>query len=354
MRLSRIATLVGKDLYLGSKSVIFAFAIVIPVVLSLLISLMFGTIFAGKPRLGVVDAGRSQLVDGLTGLEYLVVRPYATADELTRDVDRGAVDMGIVLSPGLDAALRSGAPAEMDVYLWGESLLKHRAVLAVSLSRQLVEVAGREIPVETVTTLVGDQASVPWEIRLFPLVVIMTIILGGTMVPATSIVEEKQHRTLTALTITPLSLGELLAAKGIAGALISLGMGLVILTMNRGFGAHPGLMVLVMALGAILASTLGVLLGVWVKDINTLFTTLKSLGILLYAPALVYLFPQIPEWVGRVFPTYYVIGPIVDMSLYGAGWPEIAADVTVLGALCVAAMLGAGYLARRREGNPVA
>jgi len=40
-----------------------------------------------------------------------------------------------------------------------------------------------------------------------------------------------------------------------------------------------------------------------VKDINTLFAIIKGLGIFLYAPAIVSLFPELPQWIAKVFPT---------------------------------------------------
>lgn len=50
----------------------------------------------------------------------------------------------------------------------------------------------------------------------------------------------------------------------------------------------------------------------------------------MYAPALVYMFPQIPQWIAKVFPTYYMIAPVVEIVQHGGGWPDIAFDVSVL------------------------
>ena len=71
------------------------------------------------------------------------------------------------------------------------------------------------------------------------------------------------------------------------------------------------------------------------------------MGLLLYAPAITFLFPELPAWVARLFPTYYMIGPIVDLSLHGAGWAEIGPDVAILCALIAVAIGGAALLARR-------
>jgi len=41
---------------------------------------------------------------------------------------------------------------------------------------------------------------------------------------------------------------------------------------------------------------------------------LKVGGIVLFFPAFVYLFPQIPEIVAKFFPTYYALEPIVELT----------------------------------------
>ena len=107
-------------------------------------------------------------------------------------------------------------------------------------------------------------------------------------------------------------------------------MSIVIMLMNQAFGVQPGLLMIVLGLGAVLAALFGLLLGLLVKDINTLFATIKTMGLLLYAPVIIYMFPQIPQWIGRIFPTYYLLQPIVDISQRGGGWPDIATNVFIL------------------------
>ncbi len=351
MKLKRIMVLVSKAFIYGPKNLIFNFAVVMPVLISLFISLAAGTLFSDQARLGVADLGDSQLTHALSGLDYLHFTLYADADDLQTDVARGALDMGIVLPAGFDDRVVEDAVVRLDVFTWGESLLKHRTQLGAALVREVITLSGYELGVEITTVLLGDEAGIPWEVRLFPLVVIMTIILGGTMVPAAFIVEEKQHRTLKALLVTPVTLFEVLLAKGLAGVIISVVMGAVILTINSAWGIQPGLMVLMLILSAMMAASMGIIFGMLVGDISALFTAMKSIGILLYAPAIIYMFPQIPAWVMRIFPTYYMIGPIVEISMHNAGWGDIAMDLVILGALTVITVMVTGLLARRRHSS---
>ncbi len=349
MSLRRIAVLIGKELSHGPKNLTFNFAIVIPVAFSLFLSLMAGNLFSGRARLGLVDEGMSALAGQLLSLDYVAVSAYASRAELEADVARGALDMGLVLPAGFDQALQEDAQVTLDVFTWGESLIKHRTQLGALLVREVIALSGDEVPVRVNTVLLGEGASVPWEERLFPMVVIMTIILGGTMVPATLIVDEKQKRTLKALTVTPVTIGEVLAAKGAAGVIISMVIGSVILTINQAWGGQPGLMLVLLFLSAVMAAVMGVIMGVLVNDITTLFTAIKSVGILLYAPAFLYLFPQVPDWVMRIFPSYYMLGPIVEISLNNAGWGDLWVEIGILLALIFLTVLCAGLLVARKK-----
>ncbi|MCL4868204.1 MAG: ABC transporter permease [Anaerolineae bacterium] len=352
MSLRRIAILLGKELIWGPRNFLFIFAIIIPLVLTLLINLLVGTYFSGKPRLGVTDAGTSAFVAQARSLDGIVLREYGDAAALQDAVTRGAVDLGVVLPAGFDEQLKGDAAATLTVYVYGESLLKNRAILATAITNLIRDLSGQPSPVTIVSETLGDSVTMPWEQRLLPLVVLMTVILGGSMVPATSLVEEKQKRTITAITTTSTSLGELFLAKGILGVLISLTMGIVILVLNGAFGSQPLLLIGLLFLGATLAASFGVLLGALVKDINTLFATIKGIGILLYAPAIIYLFPSIPAWIGRIFPTYYIITPIVEVTQNGATWSAIRLDVGILILLILALMGIVAFITRQARSRP--
>ncbi len=330
MSLRRISVLVGKELWQGPKNFIFIMAIAAPILISLVLSLVFGTLFSEKPKLGIMDEGQSQLVAMAQELDSVITREYGSISVLKQATESGAVDMGIVLPDGFDAAVSRGEKVEIEAYIWGESLAKNRIILPATIADLVREMGGQEVPVEIESVTLGNEISIPWSDRLLPLIVLMAVFLGGSMLPATSIIDEKQKKTLEALVVTPTTIGDIFIAKGLVGIVISLFMGVAILVLNQAFGAQPLLLVLVLALGAIMAVEVGLLGGALIKDITTLFAIWKSGGILLFGPALVYMFPQIPEWVGRVFPTYYVIQPIVAISQQGVGWSDIATNVFIL------------------------
>ncbi len=347
MNLRRVVVLLGKEFVRGPRNFIFIMALLVPIVLTLVLSLLFGTWFSDRAKLGIVDEGRSELPILASEIDSLIVKEYESSGELRDAVSAGEVDVGVVLPSDFDNKIASQESTELTAYIWGESLLKYRAVLGTTLVALIRDIAGQEPPVEIITTTLGKVQSLPWEDRLLPLLVMLSLLIGGLMVPATSMVEEKQNRTLTALTVTPTTLGELLMAKGSLAVLVSVLMGVVTLVLNRAWGEEPLLLFVALVLGAIMAASIGLLLGVLVKDINTLFATMKSMGILLYAPALINMFPEIPQWIGRIFPTYYIIQPVIEIVQKGASWRDVLPEFIILVALIIVLFGLIGLVGRR-------
>jgi len=51
------------------------------------------------------------------------------------------------------------------------------------------------------------------------------------------------------------------------------------------------------------------------------------------APA--YGFPSWPQWIARIFPTYYIANPIFRISIYEEGWSELGWQVLMLAGFAV-------------------
>ncbi len=330
MSLRRIGLLLHREFVRGPKNFMFIFAVIVPLVLSLTMLLVFGTLFAEKPRLGIADAGDSQFTHSAAATEAFTVRKYASEAELRDATAMGAVDIGVVLPSDFDESVSSGKTTTVTAYIWGGSLLKDRAALAATTATWVRQMAGQVSPVNIITTVLDGSVVLPWEDRLLPLILMMGVTFGGLMIPASSLVAEKQQHTLAALSVTPATMVDIYAAKGLVGVTISTVMTLVILGLNRTLGNSTLLLAGVLLLSAIFAAEAGVVIGTLVKDIDSLFATVKALGLLLYAPALIYVFPDIPQWIARVFPTYYIIHPVIEITQHGARLADIAGKLGVL------------------------
>jgi len=349
MNLKRVGILLGKELLQGPKNFILIWIIVAPVLISLIVSLVFGTLFTDKPKSGVMDEGSSKLVTSAQELDSIITKTYDSVSEIKQAVESGSVDLGIVLPEDLDERIMQGSQVKVTAYIWGQSLAKERIVLRATFANLARELAGQEALIEIESATLGGEGSIPWNDRLLPFIVLMAVFIGGVFLPAISLIDEKQKKTLRALVITPTSIGDVFAAKGIVGIIVSLAMGVVILTLNQAFTANPLLLVLVLTLGAVMASELGLICGALIKDATTLFAIWKVGGIVLFAPALVYMFPQIPEWIGKIMPTYYLVQPIIEISQQSGGWYDISTNVLILVGLDVLFLGMAVFTSRKAK-----
>ena len=330
MNLRRISVLLGKEFIHGPKSFMFIWAIVAPIGFTLVATLAFGTLFSEKPRLGIFDEGHSQLVANAQELDSVTTKVYDSLTVLKQATASGAVDMGIVLPDNFDYAVTQEEAVVIEGYIWGESLAKNRTIIPLIIADLVRELAEQEVPVDIESVTLGEEAGTPWNERLMPFLVLMGVFFSGLMLPSTSLIEEKQKKTLEALVITPASIGDIFISKAILGIVLSTFLGIAILVLNNAFGAHSLLLVMVLFFGAIMAVELGLIFGVLIKDITTLFTVWKSGGIFLFAPVFIYMFPQIPVEIAKVFPTYYALQPVVELSLQGGGWSDISTNFFIL------------------------
>lgn len=350
MNLRHIWVLFTKDMTHGMRNVIFILAIVLPLLLSVGMSLLFGTIFTAKPKLGIVDSGTSAFATQLLASDFMEVTTYDSEDDLLSAISTGAVAAGIIIPEGFDADLTAGNVTDLTIYMWGQSLISDRTIIGSAIAEDVLELSGRATPVSVNVELVGDREALSWQQRLLPLVVLMSVIIGAVMVPSTSLVEEKEGRTLTALTTTPMTMGEVFFSKGVMGVLLSIFSGVMILSLNGGWGPNPLLLIVVLILGGSLASAFGVLLGSRTKDVQTLFAVIKGIGILLYAPGIIALLPDvIPQWVAYLFPTYYIMQPVIDISQFGAGLVDVLPHMIVLVVLTLILMAYLSTNAKRLQ-----
>ncbi len=97
---------------------------------------------------------------------------------------------------------------------------------------------------------------------LMPAVSLVFIaLINGLMVPANLLLEEKQAKTLDALRVSPVTAGQIVLGKALAGAAyVVLGIGVAAL-LNRTMINHWGLVILGLACGALLCVGLGLFVG---------------------------------------------------------------------------------------------
>jgi ABC-2 type transport system permease protein len=175
------------------------------------------------------------------------------------------------------------------------------------------------------------------------------LVMAGVFLPGSSIVEEKERGTLMAMLVTPARVPEILVAKWTFGTALAVALSVMTLVLNRATGSNPLDVFVVIVVAASLNAMLGLLAGVVAKDSTMLFGMLKGTGWFLFAPAIFYVFPSWPQWIAKLFPLYWIIEPIWQVSVMGRSittvWFELLVAVAMILALAPLTLL----LARRMQ-----
>jgi ABC-2 type transport system permease protein len=344
-----VARILVKDLRLGPRSPVFLWAIALPVVFTFLIGAVFGDLFAPPPRLAVVDEGSSKVTAALLDAPGIEARVLGDVDEMRAAVEAHDYDAGLVLPTGLDDDLAADRPAAIEFVVSGQSLASTRLVLGVTTLEQLRGASGQADLVDVTVTTVGDEEWAPVDDRILPMIVIYAVMIAGLFLPASSLVEERERRTIDAMLVTPARMWEVLVAKGALGVLLAVLMGWVTLALNGAFAGQPAALTVFLVLGSIMMAELGLVLGCWAKDSNTLFSAVKGGGVLIIAPVLFTLFPGLPQWIATVFPTYYFLQPIYDLAVTGTRFSDHWLEAGVCVAICALLLPAVAAMGRRLE-----
>jgi ABC-2 type transport system permease protein len=377
-----IWAIVRKDLVEYSRDRLWVF-------LTILVLVMVVTLFWVLPNRvdESIPLGVSGLDDPAGSLgpavaeEGLAVVPFASSDDLRRVVageaeawhtgdgtvvrDRGsdeplpegaeAVDVvvGIAFPTGFLPAVAAGESTEVTIYVDGSVPAEIRTALAGLVRELAFGVAGRPPPVEVGPRLfvvlgqdrMGNQESPRQGFR--PVFVFMVLAME-LFAMAALIAKEIQERTVLAVLVTPARVGDVLAAKGLAGALSGLVQAAVVLAAINSLWPHPGLIITLLLLGSVMVAGTAMLAGSAGRDfMSTLFWGMVCIVPLL-VPAMAALFPGTASaWI-RALPSYPLVRGLVDVQLHGAGWAETLPQLGLLAAWC-AALFAAGWLVLRRK-----
>jgi len=346
MSFSRFAKILRKDLALGPRSPIFLWMILLPVVLTLILQVAFGSLFNPKPRLGIIDEGDSEITAQVERMEGIELTLLDDTEELKSRVEANDLDAGLVLQAEFDEAVRAGTQPELQFYVSGESYASNRIILTVTAIDLVREIEGSEAPV-TVEVVSYGSAGLPISVRLVPVIVFYALTMAGIFVPGSNLVEEKEQGTLMALLVTPVRIGEVLAAKWSLGVLLASVMAAATLLLNQALGANWWQVLVVVLVAGALSSMIGLLIGTFAKDSTIMFGVVKGLGIFLFAPTLFYIFPEWPQWIAKLFPLYWILEPIWTVAIMGGSLSDVWVELTVAVGITVALVPLVGMVARR-------
>ncbi len=285
----------------------------------------------------------------------VVVIPDNSNVEKPAGAEKANVDVGLAFPVDFLAATAAGSRTTVEIFVDAQVPEELKSSMSSLVKELAFAVAGNPLPVDTanpqeVYTVLGpDRAGnqvTPRE--SFRPLLIFLVLLMEMFGMSSLIAREVQTKTVTALLVTPATTGDVLAAKGIAGAVLGLGQAVILLAAIGVLGNQPLLIITLMLLGAIMVSGAAMVAGSLGRDfLSNLFYGMMFM-IPLMIPAFTVLFPGTATGWIRALPSYPLVQGLVKVATYGDGWAEALPDVGALLVWCVA-LFGLGWVVLKRK-----
>lgn len=132
------------------------------------------------------------------------------------------------------------------------------------------------------------------EFMLLPSWILFAQVMVGIMITAPNYIEEKEHKTIDALRVSPLTLMEVIIAKGATVLLFSTITQLLVFTLNVGMNKDLFMAIPVMLVGGSLFICIGFIIGLLMNSSKTASAIASIVMVTLFLIASLY--QQLPEW----------------------------------------------------------
>ena len=218
----------------------------------------------GEPlNLLIYDPGSSRLVALLENSRDIRPCTYPTEARMKQFLANGEVpELGLVIPANFDQAVQAGETPELRGYVLHWVSEKDAEELRRAAETEISVLLGLPVRIDLEEERVDllPNSSGLGETAGFGLAFVL-IMIGVILIPHLML-EEKQNRTLDALSVSPASAGHIVAGKALAGLFYcSLG-GITALAINRVLVVHWWLALLAVLIGSLFTVSLGLWLGI--------------------------------------------------------------------------------------------
>jgi len=286
--------------------------------------------------------------------ELVVLDPDADVDP-PEDAEEFAPDVGIAFPPSFIRDVVAGQQGvTVTVYSDANVPEEIQGAMESFVREAAYQLAGKELPVTMAdedsiilgTDRAGDQVTLQQKLRPFML---FMVLLMETFSMASLVSTEVLQRTVTAVLVTPATVGDFLISKTIFGTLMSLGQGLIILALIGGLTAENVLLVLtVLLMGAMMFTGVALFVGAAGKDFMGQIFYAMLVTVPLLIPSFSVMFPGTAAGWVRAIPTYPIINTLVGAFNYGATWSDVGGQLAYA-AVWLLVLFGAGVFALKRK-----
>ncbi len=295
---------------------------------------------ANEIEIVVFDQGASRLVPALQNSEIHEIREVSSMTEFEAYMDDGDEgELGLVIPDGYDQSLEADEPSSIQGYvLWSSRM--NADDLIIEYETRMSELIDAPVQIERSGIIIPRSDSMG-DVRTIAMTPLLTILIIGMMVVPNMMFEEQTTQTMDTLMVSPANITHIIAGKAVAGSIYCLGTAAIVLAFNWVFVVNWGLAIAAVIGTTLMGIGLGLLMGVFFKNLQQL-----SMGFfILFQPVLIpvvffIIEPAFPMAVRNAIPWFpnvalvklfhYSLTSLGDWNLHGGHLAVLVAFTILL------------------------
>lgn len=354
MNIRTIATLMGKEYSHLARDRMFVLISILGLVLFLTIYFIIPLDVGDETVLAVYsETDATPLYETLE--EYdISYDTFSSAAALQTAVQKGRYPAGLIITADTWQKMHSGSPIDLPLLIAPAIPEEYVDILTIYLGMYFNSIAyslqGDPLLIEAEDLTLGRDLllnELPLKKLIIPLLVVM-ILITEMLALGYSLINEKENRTIKAVLVAPVRVGELLAAKVITGVSIIFLETLIILAATGSLATGATVILLTVLTGAFMLTGVAFLIASLARDVMSLISWGTLVMIILILPTLGVIFPGMYATWMQVIPTFMLAESLNQLINLGGGWSAVAGQLGIFSLLCLL-FLGAGLLILRRN-----
>ena len=349
MSLRIVAALVAKDLSLFFRNKFFGLITGLAIVLYIVIYFVMPSSVNETLQIGlyaeVVPPAFEQVAE-----EGIVFETVESEDALVEAVTEGQYAAGVALPPDILDLLASGEKPQITIYSTADTPQEVTDAVEVVIRELAYLQAGQPLAVDISAEVLGPDMlgqQIPIRDRMRPLLAVF-LVLFEMIGLAGLITDEVQQGTGRALLVTPMTVPDLFAAKGLLGVGLAFGQAALFMAVVGGMSSQPLIILAALLLGAVLVTGFAFLIASLSRDMMSALGWGMLILVIFIIPAFGILFPGTVSAWARVIPSYYLADTVHQAAAFGAGWSDVSLNLLVLLGVDLAVVVaGVAALGRR-------
>ncbi|EOD00223.1 ABC transporter permease [Caldisalinibacter kiritimatiensis] len=302
--LNRFLGLVKKDIITGFRNYYFLMVIIVALLFVGIIQFVIPEDTSIKPSVyyyidyeGEMKAYLQEMI-GQSEEEHDKIYKANSREEIIDNMKKSTNSIGMVITA------KQGKPS-IEFILQGYENEQVKNALLLSMRDEINSVFNEEIEIDVVKLKQGlNVEKIPTNKNVLPLFVLTEPVMLGFILIAALIFMEKDEGTIKAYIVTPGRLPEYLASKITLMLILGIISVLISTILVVGFDADYVSLLIIVILGGIFASSLGLIVASFFKNLSQAMIWIIAITLVLSIPTVSYFFPSFAPWFFTILPTY--------------------------------------------------